>query len=136
MQSYSPAIDGFSGGDNDLGYKTQLGRKIKPIFRSSNTPGETTMSLGLEVEGDDVTRAGRCFRPEVERLGKFEGTRPVSSGRARHSRPIPNLKRRRTLGRAKFARRNSGRVQLMVRILSWAGSRVGNWVWVLTIVWT
>ena len=87
MQSYSPAIDGFSGEDNDLGYKTQLEREIKPIFHSPNTPRETTTSLRLEVEGDDVTRAGRSVRTEVERLGKFEGTRPVSLGRARQTRP-------------------------------------------------
>ena len=78
MQSSNPAVDGFSGGDNDLGYKTQLGREIKPIFRSPNIPGETSMSLGLEVKGDDVTRAGRSVRPEVESLGKIEGTQHVS----------------------------------------------------------
>ena len=32
------------------------GREIKPIFRSPNVPGETSTSLGLEVEGH--TREG------------------------------------------------------------------------------
>ena len=87
MQSFSPTVDGFSGEDNDLGYKTQLGREIKPIFRSPNIPGETSTSSGLEVQGDNVTHVGRSVRPEVESLGKIEGTQPVSSGRVWQTRP-------------------------------------------------
>ena len=133
MQSSIPAVDGFSGGYNDIEYKTQLGREIKPILRSPYIPVETSTSLGLEVEGDDVTRAGRSVRPEVKSLGKIEGTRPISSVGC--DRPVLSLKRRWTSGRAKLAGRIAGRVQFMVRILRWAGSRVGIWVWVLTIAW-
>ena len=87
MQSFSPLVDGISCGDNDPEYKTQLGREIKPISRSPNIPGEISTSSGLEVEGDDVTRAGRSTSLEVESLGKIEGTWPVSSGRVRWTRP-------------------------------------------------
>ena len=73
MQSYSPTVNGRSDGDV-LGHKIQLGREIKPTSCSPNTLGETTTSLGLKVEGDDGTCAGRSVRPEVESLGKFEGT--------------------------------------------------------------
>ena len=83
VQSHSPAVDGWFGGDNVLGYKIQFGREIKPFPRSPNTSRETTMSLGLEVEGDDDTCAGRSARSEVESLGMSEGTRPVSSGKVR-----------------------------------------------------
>ena len=108
MQSYIPAVDDLYGRDNDLEYKTQFGRELKPIFRSPNTPGETTTNLGLEVEGDDVTRAGRSVRPEVESLGRFEGTRLVSSGRVRQTHPKPQEKVHLGLGQACRADRRSG----------------------------
>ena len=47
------------------------------------------------------------------------------SPRAGCGRPVPSLKRRWTSGRAKLAGRIAGRVRFMVRILRWAGSRVG-----------
>ena len=74
MQSRSSLLDGISGRDNDPGYKTQLGREVKPIFRSPNIPGEISTSSRLEVEGDDVTRAGRSVSPEADSLGKIEET--------------------------------------------------------------
>ena len=87
MQSFSPLVDGISGRDNDPGYKTQLGREIKPMSRFPNIPGEISTSSGLEVEGDNITHAGRSARPEVESLGNIEGTWFVSSVRVRWTRP-------------------------------------------------
>ena len=92
MQSFNSLVDGSSGGDNDLGYKTQLGREIKPIFRSTNIPGEISTSSGLEVEGDDATRARRRVIPKAESLGKTEGTWHVSSGRVRQIYPKSQVK--------------------------------------------
>ena len=83
MQSLDPLLDGISGLDNDTGYKSYLGREIKPIFQSPNIPGEISTSSGLEAEGDDVTRARRIVSPEADSLGKIEGTWFVSSGKVR-----------------------------------------------------
>ena len=108
VQCYSPAAEDLSGINDDLEYKIQLGRKIN---RSPNTSKETTTGLGFEVEGEDGTCVGRSVRPEVERSGKDERTRPISSAECR--RPNPNLKRRCNSGRVKLAGQIEGRVQLL-----------------------
>ena len=108
MQSFSSLVDDISGGDNDPGYKTQLGREIKPISCFANIPGEISTSSGLEVEGDDATRAGRSVSPEAESLGKTEGTWPVSSSRVRQICPKSQVKVELGSGQAHGADRRSG----------------------------
>ena len=110
MQSFSPLVDGIYGRDNDPEYKTQLRREIKPISRSPNIPEEISTRSGLKVEGDDVTRAGRSASPEVESLGKIEGTWLVSSGRVQWTRPKSQDKVDLGSGQACCVDRGSGSV--------------------------
>ena len=70
MLSSTPADDGLFDGGNDLGVNNQVGREFKPISYSPNILGETSMSLGLEVEEDIDIRAGRSVGIGVVSLGK------------------------------------------------------------------
>ena len=60
----------------------QAGGKIRCLPRNSEL---ITGDLRPEVEGEDDTRAGRRVRSGEVGLGNFDGTRPESSGRERHS---------------------------------------------------
>ena len=61
----------------------QTGGRSKCLHRN---PELITGDLRLEVEGEDDTRVGRRMRSGEEGVGNFDGTRPESSGRERHSR--------------------------------------------------
>ena len=99
-QSPNPFPDGVSGR-----FKTQLGRETKSLSRTPNTPGETSSTSELEVEGDDNTRVGRSVNPEVDSSGKLEGTWTASSGRAWRIRPKSQEKAILGSGQAGFVER-------------------------------
>ena len=54
-----------------------MGKEFKPISCSPSIPGEILTSLGLEVEEDIDTHAGRSVRTGAECLGKPEVIRPA-----------------------------------------------------------
>ena len=82
-QSSTSAEDGLFDGGNDHGVNTQVGRDFKLSSCPSNIPGETAMRLGLEVEKDIGTRAGRSVGTGAVSPGKSVGSRPASSSRVR-----------------------------------------------------
>ena len=65
-----------------------MGREFKTISCSPIIPGETSTSLGLEVEEDVDTCTGRRVKTGAESLGKPEGIRPASLGRVRKNLPM------------------------------------------------
>ena len=74
-QSPNPFPDGVSGR-----FETQLGRETKSQCRTPNTPGETSSTSELEVEGDDSTRTERSVSPQADSSGKLEETWTRSVG--------------------------------------------------------
>ena len=80
-QSSTSIEDGLFDGGNDRGVNTQVGREFKPSSCPPSIPGETSMRLGLEVEEDIGTRAGRSVGTGAASLCKPVGSRPASSGR-------------------------------------------------------
>ena len=76
MQCHNSVAKDLSGRRNNLGFKTQVGRKF---IRSPKTSEEITLGIGLDAEGEGYTRVGRRVRPGGEGQGKEDGACPVSS---------------------------------------------------------
>ena len=91
-QSSISAEDGLFDRGNDRGGQHPGGKGVQTKFLPPpppppppppNIPGETSMRLGLEVEEDIGTRAGKSVGTGAESPGKPVGSRPASSGRVR-----------------------------------------------------
>ena len=68
-------------------YGIQLWWEIHPFLSFANIPREKSTSLGLEVEDDRDTRAGRSVSSEEKGVEKTDGTRTVSSRSVRQTYP-------------------------------------------------
>ena len=107
-QSSIQADDSFFDEGNDLGHNNQAEREFKPLSCTPSIPGETSTYLGLEVEEVFDTREGRKVRSEAECLGKYEVTRPASSGKVKKNIPLCQEQKNLGLGRVYGADRGSG----------------------------